>query len=64
MTTIRLDAPPDQTPDEEAELVASVAATIVESTGADSVTFELVKSEQVTVASVADRMAKGVRWHA
>lgn len=64
MTTIRLHVPPDQTLDEEAELVASVAAAVAESTGSDTVTFELMRSEQVTVSAVADRMAKGVRWRA
>ena len=63
MTTIKLTVAPDQTPQEEAELVARVAAAIAETTGADTVKFELTKSEEVTVAgSVADRMSRGTRW--
>jgi phenylpyruvate tautomerase PptA (4-oxalocrotonate tautomerase family) len=65
MTTIKLNVAPDQTPEEEAELVARVAAAVAESTGSDVVSFELVKSEQVSVSgSVAERMARGGRWNA
>jgi phenylpyruvate tautomerase PptA (4-oxalocrotonate tautomerase family) len=65
MTTVKLTVAPDQTPEEEAELVARVAAAVAESTGSDTVTFELVKSEQVKVeGTVADRMSKGARWSA
>lgn len=65
MTKIQLHVAPDQTPQEEAELVAKVAAAIAESTGTDTVHFELVKSEQMSVnGTVADRMAKGARWSA
>lgn len=64
MTTIKLNVPPDQTLDEEAELVARVAAAVAESTGSDTVTFQLTKSEQVTVGAVADRILEGVRWRA
>ena len=65
MTTIKLTVPPDQTPEEEAALVARVAAAVAESTGADTVSFELVKSEQVKVeGTVADRMHAGARWNA
>jgi phenylpyruvate tautomerase PptA (4-oxalocrotonate tautomerase family) len=65
MTTIKLNVAPDQTPQEEAELVARVAAAVAESTGVDTVMFELVKSEQVSVSgTVADRMSRGARWSA
>jgi len=65
MTVIKLTVPPDQTPEEEAALVARVAAAVAESTGADTVRFELVKSEQVRVeGTVADRMHTGARWNA
>ncbi len=65
MTTIRLNVAPDQTPQEEAELVARVAAAIAESTGVDTVAFELHKSEQVKVeGTVADRITRGARWSA
>lgn len=63
MTKIQLHVAPDQTPEEEAALVARVASAIAESTGADTVHFELVKSEQVRVeGSVAERMNRGARW--
>lgn len=63
MTTVKLTVAPDQTPEEEAQLVARVAAAVAESTGEDHVTFELTKSEQVRVeGNVADRMTRGARW--
>lgn len=65
MTTIKLHVAPDQTPDEEARLVARVAAAVAESTGEDTVSFELVKSEHVSVSgSIADRMQGSARWSA
>lgn len=65
MTTIKLTVPPDQTPDEEAALVARVAAAVAESTGATDITFELRKSEEVKVpGAIGDRMAGGARWNA
>ncbi|HEY8339946.1 MAG TPA: hypothetical protein VIK95_08770 [Egibacteraceae bacterium] len=65
MTTVKLHVAPDQTPQEEAELVARVAAAVAEETGADTVAFELVRSEQVKVeGDVADRMTRGARWSA
>jgi hypothetical protein len=65
MTTVKLNVDPDQTPEEEAALVARVAAAVAESTGDDTVAFELTKSESVTVTgSVADRMSRGARWSA
>ncbi|MEE8603158.1 hypothetical protein [Euzebya tangerina] len=65
MTTIKLTVPPDQTPAEEAELVARVAAAIAESTGETDITFQLTKTEEVKVAgAIGDRMAVGSRWNA
>lgn len=66
MTTVRLTVDPGQTPREEAELVARVAAAVAESTGTDSVTVELERSEDLHVAgtSVADRMQGSARWSA
>lgn len=65
MTTIKLHVAPDQTPEEEAQLVARVAAAVAESTGDDTVSFEIVKSEQVQVSgSLADRMQGSARWSA
>ncbi len=65
MTTIRMTVDPQQTPAEEAQLVARVAAAVAESTGSDAIAFELTSSEQVAVAgAVADRMAASSRWRA
>jgi hypothetical protein len=65
MTTIKLTVPPDQTPDEEAALVARVAAAVAESTGATDIRFELERSEEVRMAgAVGDRMSAGARWNA
>jgi phenylpyruvate tautomerase PptA (4-oxalocrotonate tautomerase family) len=63
--TVTLPIEPGQTPDEEAELVARVAAAVVEDTGAETVNVELIQSEHVTIAgSVADRMQGAARWSA
>ena len=63
MTTVKLTVPPDQTPAEEAELVARVAAAVAESTGDTNIRFELHKTERVRVeGAVGDRMARGARW--
>jgi hypothetical protein len=65
MTTVKLTVDPHQTPEEEARLVARVAAAVAESTGADVVNFELERSEHVTVpGGVGERMARGARWSA
>jgi phenylpyruvate tautomerase PptA (4-oxalocrotonate tautomerase family) len=66
MTTVRVTVDPQQTPREEAELVARVAAAIADSTGEDSVVVELEASEQVRVAgtTVANRMQGSARWSA
>lgn len=62
-TVVRLRVAPDQTPQEEAELVARVAAAVAESTGEDHVTFELTSSEQLRMeGNVSDRMSRGARW--
>ncbi len=65
MTIIKLNVDPQQTPEEEAELVARVAAAVAESTGSDEISFELVKSENVEVSgNVAQRMGSSARWSA
>ncbi len=65
MTVIKLTVDPQQTPEEEAELVARVAAAVAESTGSEEISFELVKSERVEVSgSVAERMGNSARWTA
>lgn len=47
MTVIRVNVPPDHTPEEEARLVAAVAASYEESTGSSEVTVEINRSEEV-----------------
>jgi phenylpyruvate tautomerase PptA (4-oxalocrotonate tautomerase family) len=65
MTVVKLNVDPQQTPQEEAELVARVAAAMAEATGADEIRFELVKSESVEVSgTVAERMGAAARWTA
>jgi ABC-type phosphate/phosphonate transport system substrate-binding protein len=65
METIKLTVPPDQSPQEEAALVARVAAAVAEDTGTDTVHFQLTRSEQVKVEGViADRIHAGARWNA
>ena len=65
MTIIKLNVDPQQTPEEEAALVARVAAAVAESTGSDEIRFELTKSERVEVSgNVAERMKGSARWSA
>ncbi|CAN5338421.1 hypothetical protein BH20ACT8_BH20ACT8_17580 [soil metagenome] len=65
MTIVKLTVDPDQTPAEEAALVARVAAAVTAATGETSVSFELERPESVSVTgSVADRMSRGARWSA
>ena len=65
MTVIKLNVDPQQTPQEEAELVARVAAAMAEATGSEEISFELVKSENVEVSgTVAERMGNSARWTA
>ncbi|MGH3442641.1 MAG: hypothetical protein ACRDUY_11490 [Nitriliruptorales bacterium] len=61
--TIKLTVPPDQTPAEEAELVASVAAAIAETTGADRIDFELESPEDVSYQAVHRRTHASDRWN-
>lgn len=65
MTTVKLHVAPDQTPEEEARLVARVAQAVSEQTGDDTVSFELVESEDVTITgTIADRLQAADRWNA
>lgn len=66
MTNVQLTIDPGQTPEEEAALVARVAAALVEETGEEDVRIELTSSEQVRVAGtgVAERMQSSARWSA
>lgn len=61
MTTVRLTVDPHQTPQEEAELVARLAAAITESTGEDRLAFELQHSEPPGT-DWAERMQHTSRW--
>ena len=64
-TTITLTVDPGQTPAEEAELLARVAAAVGEDTGGQDVKFALIRSEHVTVrGALADRMLGAARWSA
>lgn len=60
MSVIRVNVPPDHTPDEEAELVAQVAASYEESTGSQDVTIEVNRSEEVDYRTV--RAQSSSRW--
>ena len=51
MTVIKVNVPPDHTPEEEAELVARVAAAYEDSTGSAEVTVEINRSEEVDFRS-------------
>ncbi|QBI19025.1 hypothetical protein ER308_05340 [Egibacter rhizosphaerae] len=65
MANVKLHVAPDQTPEEEQRLVARVAQAVSEHTGDETVSFELVESENVQVnGTVADRMQAGDRWNA
>ncbi|WP_052666347.1 tautomerase family protein [Nitriliruptor alkaliphilus] len=57
---IRLNVPPDHTPEEEAALVADVAASYADSTGSDDVTVELNRSEEVDYRRV--QAGTSSRW--
>lgn len=65
--TVRVTVDPQQTPQEEAELVARIAAAIVaESSTAEVLQFELRTGDAVEVpgTTVADRMQGSARWSA
>ncbi len=62
MTTIKLNVPPDQTPEEEAALVARVAAAYEASTGRSDVKVELNRPEEVDYQAVSDRTHQSSRW--
>ena len=47
MTVIRVNVPPDHTPEEEAALVARVAASYEDSTGSNEVTVEVNRTEEM-----------------
>ena len=51
MTVIKVNVPPDHTPEEEAALVARVAAAYEDSTGSGEVTVEVNRPEEVDFRS-------------
>lgn len=60
MTVIKVTVPPDHTPEQEAQLVADVAASYLDSTGSADVHVELERSEEVDYRSVP--AAASSRW--
>ena len=60
MPTIKVNVPPDATPEEEEELVASVAASYEDSTGSDDVDVEVNRTEEVDYKSTAAQRTS--RW--
>ena len=60
MSVIRLNVPPDHTPEEEAALVADVAAAYADSTGSADVTVEVTRSEEVDYRQVQANTSS--RW--
>ena len=62
MTTIKLNVPPDHTPEEEAALVARVAAAYESSTGRSDVNVEVNRPEEVDYQAVSDRTHASSRW--
>ena len=60
MSVIKVNVPPDSTPEEEARLVADIAASYLESTGSADVQVEVNRSEEVDVRSVQTRASS--RW--
>jgi phenylpyruvate tautomerase PptA (4-oxalocrotonate tautomerase family) len=60
MSVIKLNVPPDHTPEEEAALVADVAAAFEESTGSKDVTVEVQRSEEVDYRRVQANQSS--RW--
>lgn len=60
MTVIKVNVPPDHTPEEEAELVAAVAASYEESTGSGDVRVEVNRTEEVDYRTVSSRQSS--RW--
>ncbi len=55
MTVIKVNVPPDHTPEEEAELVARVAASYEDSTGSSDVTVEVNRTEEVDFRHLGQR---------
>ncbi len=62
---ITLRVPPDQTPEEEAQLVAEVAAAMLASgQGVDEIDIELTSPEETDFQAVSSRTHASSRWNA
>lgn len=62
MPTIKVNVPPDHTPEEEEALVAAVAAAYEEMHGNDDVTIEVNRPEEVDYKAVSERTQSSARW--
>lgn len=62
MATIKVNVPPDHTPEEEEALVAAVAAAYEQSHGTSEVDIEVQRPEEVDYARVSQRADQ--RWNA
>jgi hypothetical protein len=60
MSVIRVSVPPDHTPEEEAALVADIAASFEESTGSRDVEVEVTRTEEVDYRAV--QAQRSSRW--
>ncbi len=61
MATIKVNVPPDHTPEEEEALVAAVAAAYEESHGTSDVKVEVQRPEEVDYSRVSQRAND--RWN-
>ncbi len=62
MATIRVNVPPDHTPEEEEALVAAVAAAYEQSHGTSEVDIQVERPEEVDYTRVSQRADQ--RWNA
>ncbi len=60
MSVIKVNVPPDQTPEEEARLVEEIAASYLDSTGSADVRVEVHRTEELDVRSLRTRASS--RW--
>lgn len=62
VATIKVNVPPDHTPEEEEALVAAVAAAYEQSHGTSDVNIEVQRPEEVDYSRVSQRADQ--RWNA
>lgn len=60
--TIRINLPPDKTPEQEAAIVRAVADSFEDSTGHRQVTIEVNKPEELDYHGVSERAQQSSRW--